>query len=428
MKDYLTQIFSIPNHPIKTMKEVYKLQYIRGLGEFMCHVTNNNIKGRLIYEIWSQSILGRIPKDAWQYTSDFTKIEDALQIKREGLIFFTMRQSFLFDCFYLLERFNSTLLPEAYIFLLDKVCGPFTKRTLQNIYKYYLGEVEAFNVSDILKRHRRLNCKFHNKRLKRVLVVATMNAGKSTLINAITGYHINKTQATACTSHLSYIYNKPYADGLIMQLPDYKITYCNSIKSPNLMDYLHASLNFHSTLNGERICFIDTPGVNYSRDLSHGEITRNAVKENNYDMLLFVSNCRYFGTNDENAILDYILMHTKRPIVFVLNQLDSFKEQVDSIEKMVADYTDLLKAKKVQNPLVIPVSGYAAFLFRANHHQLDESETFDKRCLSTRFMRKYYNLPQYSTLVQRQFNSQRLIHRTGIELLEYVIKSSEQTT
>lgn len=197
------------------------------------------------------------------------------------------------------------------MFLLDKVCGPFTKRTLQNIYKYYLGEVEVFNISDILKRHRRLNCKFHNKRLKRVLVVATMNAGKSTLINAITGYRINKTQATACTSHLSYIYNKPHADGLIMQLPDYKITYCNSITSPNLMDYLHASLNFHSTLNGERICFIDTPGVNYSRDLSHGEITRNAVKENNYDMLLFVSNCRYFGTNDEDAIIDYILMHLK---------------------------------------------------------------------------------------------------------------------
>lgn len=119
MKDYLTQIFSIPNHPIKTMKEVYRLQYIRGLGEFMCYVTNNNVKGRLIYEIWSQSILGRIPKDAWRYTFDFPKVEDALQIKREGLVFFTMRQSFLFDCFYLLERFDSTLLPKAYMFLLD---------------------------------------------------------------------------------------------------------------------------------------------------------------------------------------------------------------------------------------------------------------------------------------------------------------------
>ena len=45
-------------------------------------------------------------------------------------------------------------------------------------------------------------------------MVANVSAGKSTLINALVGYRLNRIKTTACTDKLVYIHNKCSNDGI----------------------------------------------------------------------------------------------------------------------------------------------------------------------------------------------------------------------
>ena len=60
--------------------------------------------------------------------------------------------------------------------------------------------------------HRKQNIIYTNKPIKRILVVANVSAGKSTLINALTGYRVNMARNLACTNALHFIYNKANED------------------------------------------------------------------------------------------------------------------------------------------------------------------------------------------------------------------------
>ena len=52
----------------------------------------------------------------------------------------------------------------------------------------------------------------------KVIVTANMSAGKSTLLNALVGKKVNKTQNEACTAKIHYIKNKPFEDSLCYEL------------------------------------------------------------------------------------------------------------------------------------------------------------------------------------------------------------------
>ena len=420
MEHFLTHTFSISNHPVRQLKKPFIIQYVMGLGEFMCYISNSNNHAKLLFDVWTRSILGYSPNMLWNYTPDWAHIKTALNIKRDGIRFFTMRQSFIFDCFYLTESLNPKLTVNAYKFLSDNICGFFTKGMLTEIYNYFQGRSAAKNVSETLKAHRQLNKTFRKKPLKRVLVVATMTAGKSTLINALVGYRINKVKTTVCTSKLCYIYNKPCEDGIIIGAGENKFTHSTNIEFSNSDSFVSAALHFNSTLSGEHICFIDTPGANYSNDTTHGDITHNAIKKNDYDIVLFVANSQYFATSDENKLLDFTIQHTRKPIIFTLNQLDRFKQQDDSIEEMVDNFKDMLVKKGVA-PIIIPMSAQAALLMKLGRKKLDEDATFELEMLEKRFSWNYYNLESYVNSNWDKTRSSGL-SRTGINLLEKIIK------
>lgn len=61
----------------------------------------------------------------------------------------------------------------------------------------------------------RRNAAFSRQKPYRILVTATMSAGKSTFINALIGQKIARTSNLACTGRLHYIYSKPTDDQLI---------------------------------------------------------------------------------------------------------------------------------------------------------------------------------------------------------------------
>ena len=422
MEKLLTHTFSISNHPIKKLNTPFDLQYVMGIGEFMYYMSDSNNRARLIFDVWAHSILEYVPPKAWAYTLDWNYIKSALCLKRNGFHFFIMRQSFIFDCFYLLSIYDKRLITYTYTFLLDKICGFFTRDVLNETYNHFKNDKYSKNSPKPLLEHQRLDLEFQEKPLKKILVVATMSAGKSTLINALVGHRINRVKTTACTSHLCYLYNKPSEDGIVTVNSNGNFNYSNDPEHYNSDSFTSAGLHFNSTLSSERICLIDTPGTNNSNNLNHGTITKKAIIENDYDTVIFVANSQYFATNDEDELMSFTIKHSKKPIIFVLNQLDRFTKRNDSIQKMVDDFTTLL-SDRVKTPIVIPLSAQAALLIKLDKNKLDEDDCFELNLLEKKFANTFYDLEQYTNCQSSNTASNSLIHRSGINLLENAIKT-----
>lgn len=426
MEKFLVQTFTITNHPIRKFKDNFRLQYVRGIGEFLCYITKDDKLSKLVFEIWCTSIMGHIPKDAWSYTLDFDAIKDGLSIHRDGLTFFTMRQSFLFDCFYLLEKSQKKLRLNAYTFLADKVCGFFTRGSLNYAHDFFKGSNSGDKLPDVLRRHRRTSQNFINKKIKRVLIVATMSAGKSTLVNALVGHKINKVRSTACTSIVHRIYNKPVHEGAIAEFGEKKLIYTTDY-SLLLSERVNSiGVNFNSSLSKCRICLLDTPGVNYNGDKSHGEISRKIIAENNYDLLIVVLNATQLAIGDEKDLVEYIGKNCKQKIIGVLNQCDAYKPQQDSIDTALRTCTEMFKESGIKSPTVVPISAQAAYLSRQAtelHGKLDEDDEFDFHQISKKMMKPYFNLPSYLPGVPKSVQPKDVLERSGVPYLEHLISS-----
>lgn len=423
MDNFLTHTFSIKNHPICELKEKFKVQYVMGLGEFMCYMSKKDVRAKLVFEVWARSIIPTLSVSCWQCTKDYSQIKKATSLKRDGFRFFTMRRIFIFDCFYLASTLNTELVTYTYSFLRENVRDIMSRQILKDVYDNWRKSTQKKIPTELLK-HQQNNEAFNRKPLKKILVVATMSAGKSTLINALMGYRVNAVKTTACTNKLCYLYNKPYSDGIIVKRENGSYLYSYDIESPQKGEFIEAGLHFNSSLSECRICFIDTPGTNYSGDKSHGEITLKAISSNEYDAILFVSNALYFDTEDERMLLDYTISHTKKQIIFVLNQLDGFNPQHDSIKETLGEFESILKSKNL-NPLIVPLSGYYSFLHRiGQRNKLDEVEIDDFRKLSKRFQKDFYYLPAYYSNSTKDVNSQnRELLKSGIIILEKIIRS-----
>lgn len=424
MENFLAQTFTITNHPIRKFKEYFRLQYIRGIGEFLCYLTKDDKISKLVYEIWCTSILGYVPKDAWSYTLDFDAIKDALSIHRDGLTFFTMRQSFLFDCFYLLEKSQKKLRLNAYTFLADKVCGFFTKSSLNYAHDFFKGSNGGDKLPDVLRRHRRTSQNFINKKIKRVLIVATMSAGKSTLVNALVGHKINQVRSTACTSIVHRIYNKPVHEGAVAEFGEKKLVYTTDY-SLLVSENIHSiGVNFSSSLSKCRVCLLDTPGVNYNGDKSHGEISRKIIAENDYDLLLLVLNAQQLAIDDEKDLIEFVGKQCKQKVIGVLNQCDAYKPSQDSIDIALQVSQSMFRESGIKDPLVIPISAQAAYLSRQAReldNNMDEDDEFEFQRISKKLLKPFYNLPSYLPEVPKSVQPQDVLERSGVPYLEYLI-------
>lgn len=417
MDKILNRICSIDNHPIAKLDEKFRIQYVKGLVSCMYSISKGSDIAKMITFAWVNSIhhSHNNPNSLWK--ADEEAVKKAISLNRKGIKFFYMRDSFFFDIFYLAQ---ASLLEESNLdniseYLRQNVCGFFSKKSLNKIlvaYKQNLSSIDGVSSAQI--KHRNTNDKVLSGTEKRILVVANVSAGKSTLINALVGYRLNRTKTTACTDKLVYIHNKCSVDGITSKSINGTYSYSCNINEGNSDSLIEAAFPFKSTLGKEHVCFIDTPGINNADNSSHKQITENIIKKGEYDVVLYVSNCQYFGTNDEHNLLKFLKGNVKKPVLFVLNQLDVFNPDDDSIHKMLNDYkSDLIKFG-FKNPVVIPVSAYASFLVRLDSSCLTKTEVIKKNNMIELFKDEYYNLPQYIG----QGISPEILDKTGIKILE----------
>lgn len=238
-------------------------------------------------------------------------------------------------------------------------------------------ENESEYISLMLK-----NVKFMETKPVGVMVTATMSAGKSTFINALTGKYVCLSQNMACTSKIHNIVNKAFEDGYSYEY-DYDLEMTAEREELlndnelNLSDKIVVGTHFKGILGNQRMIISDSPGVNYSEDQEHKLITDKLIKGHNYHLLLYVMNATQLGTNDEDAHLDYVKgMVGRRPILFIINKIDAFNVEEEDIGAVIERQRKYLAEKGFKNPMICPVSARAGYLSkRFTEGNLSKTET-----------------------------------------------------
>lgn len=418
---FLTQTYTISNHPLGDYEELIQRKYLKALGEFLCFITNADQKAKQIYELWANSIVTINISGNWNFTPNFEYLKDSLYYDKFDNRHQLLRVSLIFDCFYLIEKTNSDFLEKSYIFLSRKVKANFTENLLVHVYEYFVGANNGEMIPNILRNHRQSDLEFLKKPLKKVLVVATMSAGKSTLINALIGNKMNKVASTVCTNKIRIVHNKHADEGAILELADQRFVFTDHHKIAQHDSVVNVGAHFQSFLSQEHICLIDTPGVNYNGDHSHGEMTRNAVLAKDYDALLFVSDATQFLTNDEASFLEFVIRNSKKNIIFCLNQCDSFDPDNDSINETISIWRQILAKINIKEPNIVTTTALGALLLRMEKQSAELTRTELKQLQSFKedISDSFYHLEQYCSN-KVDGNDDILIH-TGILNLEALL-------
>ena len=420
MQKLLTSNIIPSNHPIKDLPEKLKIRYLKGLGEALCLIEPNSQKeqkAKFCYDVLCESFLGNTLEGGWEVTKDLRHIKKAQNLCRFGLKFFRMSDCFWWDVYRI--AYQSELPIESYDSEFQKTTGIFTTKFREAAKKHFLdgGNGEGLHKTLVAQSKDELN--FCQRPLKRILVVGTVSAGKSTVINALVGRKVAQMRTAACTSQVSEIFNNPFCEHLLYIADCKQINYskkwdCNS-------NFEKQSLRFTGSLDSYPIVIMDTPGVDNALDESHGQITRDTILGGEYDILICVVNAPYVERTGENEMIEYVIHNSKKKIIFIFNQLDRFRPSNDSIEESLDSFRNILKSKN-SDAQVVPLSAISAFLLKKEKNgQIDEFDEIDLEYHKKKLFSPYYDMGLYGTGHESGEND--FLAKSGIINLENIIVS-----
>lgn len=272
------------------------------------------------------------------------------------------------------------------------------------------------------------------EKYKRIMVTATMSAGKSTLINALIGKEVMATSNGVCTNNIVRIEESSETDHVIsMKLNNHRARFKNYTPSMLLntkSDLLDIETSMRHHKDKVKWTIIDTPGVNYSKDESHQMITEEYLAEDKFDILLVVLNGNHLGTNDERKYLERINQHVSSDkIIFVINKLDQYIKSKDSIAETYQNVKKYLERIGFKTPLIQPVSAHVGFLSKAKlkNEKLSEFEEEDLEFYLRKFEHNFYNFSSYNFFQYPQSKNklENLLIRSGLKNLEIIIARKE---
>lgn len=216
-----------------------------------------------------------------------------------------------------------------------------------------------------------------------VCVVATMSAGKSTLINALLGAKLMPSKQEACTAIITRIKDISDTDvpwqaevyGIDGQLIEThtELTY-------STMDRLNADKNVSEikitgnipfvTSEDVSLVLVDTPGPNNSRDKRHGKVQSEFLGKSSKSLVIYIMTGEY-GTNDDNSLLTTVSesmavggKQSKDRFIFVINKLDARKEEDGDTNDTLDRIRLYLKNHGISNPNLFPAAALPALNIR----------------------------------------------------------------
>ena len=224
-----------------------------------------------------------------------------------------------------------------------------------------------------------------------VCVVATMSAGKSTLINAMLGKELMPSKAEACTAMITRIKDvdqledsfraEVYRKGRISETYenlDYSIM--NRLNEDDTVDEVRVYGNMPFVSSDDlSLVLVDTPGPNNARDDSHEEVQQNALGKSSKALVLYIMTNEY-GTDDDEITLRRVAKtmsvggkQSKDRFLFVVNKMDSRRTNDGSTEETLDQVREYLKAQGINNPNLFPAAALPALnIRRMKSEEVDE--------------------------------------------------------
>lgn len=245
------------------------------------------------------------------------------------------------------------------------------------IYKIQNGPCEELHKPDIQNA-------FKNALSKefRTDVIATMSAGKSTLINALLQEKIMPSKQQACTATVTEIHDSdettPHAEtkdrnGNLLNviepvtLEEMKMLNENPEVSRIYVDY---DIPFVDS-NEISLVLVDTPGPNNSRDENHQIETFKALSQSSKALVLYVLNATQLASNDDANLLSKVAdsmkvggKQSRDRFIFVLNKLDTYINGEDSVQEALKEAKQYLEDKGINDPNIYPVTALRALEIR----------------------------------------------------------------
>lgn len=228
-----------------------------------------------------------------------------------------------------------------------------------------------------------------------VNVVATMSAGKSTLINALLQQKLMPAKQEACTATITEIkdndadhfmatvYDK---DGKQIQShPELSYNIMEQLNSDPDVSKIHVEGNIpFVTADDVSLVLVDTPGPNNSRDPEHKAATYRMLSESSKTLVLYIMNATQLAVNDDYSLLSHVAdsmrvggKQSRDRFIFVVNKLDDFKKGEDSVEAAINKVRDYLKDNGIENPNIYPASALTALNIRTVLAESDDDDDDD---------------------------------------------------
>lgn len=200
----------ILKHPIMDESEEYKRRYINTLEYFVRKYSNRDKYSRSMLELYKNKLMGH--PECYEYKDEELKqiSKGVLSWKMKKFKFFSYRYCLLLDVIFICSFFDNKKSEAIFHEILEIYNKRYWKK-LEALYCEIVGTSEAFgqwDQTDYLIDCIKANKTFLAQNNRNILVTANMSAGKSTLLNALIGKKVNKTQNDACTAKTHYLINK----------------------------------------------------------------------------------------------------------------------------------------------------------------------------------------------------------------------------
>ncbi|CAM3218727.1 dynamin family protein [Vagococcus fessus] len=258
-------------------------------------------------------------------------------------------------------------------------------------------------------------------------VVATMSAGKSTLINALLGQDLMPSKQEACTAIITkiedddrdtrYFDAKKYSeegevlDAIETISPD-ELQNWNEDSSTSKVELI-GNIPFVSTEN-TKLVLVDTPGPNNSRNENHAKKTYESLGKSSKTLIIYILNASQLKTNDDERTLrriaDSMKVGDKKSrdrYIFVVNKLDQYKPGKDDIAGSLKGVKEYLEDFGIVDPNIFGVSAQNALEIRTlmkdkSYEDLDEEDLDEEDLrLKIRRVNRYedYHFEKYAPLI-----------------------------
>lgn len=236
-----------------------------------------------------------------------------------------------------------------------------------------------------------------------VCVVATMSAGKSTLINSMLGTKLMPSKQEACTAIITRIKDTEGTDSWQAEVysKDDRLIETHENLTYGTMERLNSDENVSIIkVTGDipfvssedvSLVLIDTPGPNNSRDPEHKKVQSEFLSKSSKSLVLYIMEGT-FGSDDDNALLQRVAdsmkvggKQSKDRFIFVVNKMDDRRKEDGDTDQTLKRIRTYLKGHGITNPNLFPAAALPALNIRLIKSGVDvDEDTMDETEMKVR--------------------------------------------